>query len=24
VESLKASQWYWSGTPWLNPDVGGQ
>jgi prepilin-type N-terminal cleavage/methylation domain-containing protein/prepilin-type processing-associated H-X9-DG protein len=23
VESLRASQWYWSGTPWLQPNVGG-
>ncbi len=23
VQSLKASQWYWSGTPWLKPDLGG-
>ncbi len=24
VEALKASRWYWAGTPWLKPDVGGQ
>jgi prepilin-type N-terminal cleavage/methylation domain-containing protein/prepilin-type processing-associated H-X9-DG protein len=24
VESVKASKWYWAGTPWLNPDLGGQ
>jgi prepilin-type N-terminal cleavage/methylation domain-containing protein/prepilin-type processing-associated H-X9-DG protein len=24
ITSLKPSQWYWSGTPWLKPDVGGQ
>ncbi len=23
VDALKASQWYWSGTPWLIPDQGG-
>jgi prepilin-type N-terminal cleavage/methylation domain-containing protein/prepilin-type processing-associated H-X9-DG protein len=23
VQSLKASAWYWSGTPWLKPSVGG-
>jgi prepilin-type processing-associated H-X9-DG protein len=23
IESLPASKWYWSGTPWLMPDVGG-
>ena len=23
VQSMKASQWYWSGTPWLKPKVGG-
>lgn len=23
VESLRASQWFWSGTPWLKPEEGG-
>ncbi len=23
VESKRASDWYWAGTPWLKPDVGG-
>ncbi len=23
VETLKASTWYWAGTPWLIPSVGG-
>ena len=23
VEALRASTWYWSGTPWLKPDLGG-
>jgi prepilin-type N-terminal cleavage/methylation domain-containing protein/prepilin-type processing-associated H-X9-DG protein len=23
VKALKASTWYWSGTPWLNPQLGG-
>ncbi len=23
VISLKPAKWYWSGTPWLKPDVGG-
>ena len=23
VEALKPSQWYWAGTPWMNPEVGG-
>jgi prepilin-type N-terminal cleavage/methylation domain-containing protein/prepilin-type processing-associated H-X9-DG protein len=23
VTSLKPSAWYWAGTPWLKPDVGG-
>jgi prepilin-type N-terminal cleavage/methylation domain-containing protein/prepilin-type processing-associated H-X9-DG protein len=23
IETLKASKWYYSGTPWLKPDVGG-
>jgi prepilin-type N-terminal cleavage/methylation domain-containing protein/prepilin-type processing-associated H-X9-DG protein len=23
VEALKASQWYWAGTPWLDPALGG-
>jgi prepilin-type N-terminal cleavage/methylation domain-containing protein/prepilin-type processing-associated H-X9-DG protein len=22
VEAMKASQWYWAGTPWLNPSSG--
>jgi prepilin-type N-terminal cleavage/methylation domain-containing protein/prepilin-type processing-associated H-X9-DG protein len=24
VEAMKASQWYWSDSPWLKPTVGGQ
>ncbi len=24
AESLKPIQWYWAGTPWLKPDIGGQ
>ncbi|HTV42875.1 MAG TPA: prepilin-type N-terminal cleavage/methylation domain-containing protein [Candidatus Sulfotelmatobacter sp.] len=24
VEAMKASQWYWTGTPWLDPSIGGQ
>jgi prepilin-type N-terminal cleavage/methylation domain-containing protein/prepilin-type processing-associated H-X9-DG protein len=24
TETLKSSRWYWSGTPWLKPSVGGQ
>ena len=24
VESLKPARWYWAGTPWLNPAVGGE
>ncbi len=24
TEALKSSRWYWSGTPWLRPDVGGE
>ncbi|MGH7942608.1 MAG: prepilin-type N-terminal cleavage/methylation domain-containing protein, partial [Limisphaerales bacterium] len=24
VEAMKASQWYWAGTPWLNPAIGGR
>ncbi len=24
VETLRASDWYWAGTPWLKPDVGGE
>jgi len=24
TEVLKSSRWYWSGTPWLKPDFGGQ
>ena len=24
VETMKASQWYWAGTPWLNPSIGGR
>ncbi len=23
VQAMKASQWFWSGTPWLKPDQGG-
>lgn len=23
VETMKPSQWYWAGTPWLRPDLGG-
>ncbi len=23
VEAMRASKWYWSGTPWLLPDQGG-
>jgi len=23
VETARASKWYWSGTPWLKPDLGG-
>ena len=23
VESMRSSQWFWSGTPWLQPDLGG-
>ena len=23
TETLRSSAWYWSGTPWLNPAVGG-
>jgi prepilin-type N-terminal cleavage/methylation domain-containing protein/prepilin-type processing-associated H-X9-DG protein len=23
VEAMKASRWYWAGTPWLKPSVGG-
>jgi len=23
TETLKSSQWYWSGTPWLDPGIGG-
>jgi hypothetical protein len=23
LEALKASKWYWSGTPWLKPAEGG-
>lgn len=23
VENLKPSQWYWAGTPWLDPFIGG-
>jgi prepilin-type N-terminal cleavage/methylation domain-containing protein/prepilin-type processing-associated H-X9-DG protein len=23
IENLKASKWYYAGTPWLKPDVGG-
>ncbi len=24
AEQLRSSRWYWSGTPWLKPGVGGQ
>jgi prepilin-type processing-associated H-X9-DG protein len=24
VEAMKPMQWYWGGTPWLNPDSAGQ
>ena len=24
VESNRSAEWYWSGTPWLNPSEGGQ
>lgn len=24
VETMKASEWYWAGTPWLNPNIGGR
>jgi prepilin-type N-terminal cleavage/methylation domain-containing protein/prepilin-type processing-associated H-X9-DG protein len=24
IESLKPARWYWAGTPWLKPDIGGQ
>lgn len=23
VETLKPAKWYWAGTPWLRPDLGG-
>ncbi len=23
IESFRPRQWYWSGTPWLKPDLGG-
>ncbi len=23
AQSLRSSQWFWGGTPWLKPDVGG-
>ena len=23
VESMRASTWYWTGTPWLDPQIGG-
>jgi prepilin-type N-terminal cleavage/methylation domain-containing protein/prepilin-type processing-associated H-X9-DG protein len=23
VQGMKASQWYWAGTPWLKPSLGG-
>ncbi len=23
IESRRASDWYWAGTPWLKPDIGG-
>ena len=24
VQAMKASQWYWAGTPWLKPALGGE
>jgi prepilin-type N-terminal cleavage/methylation domain-containing protein/prepilin-type processing-associated H-X9-DG protein len=24
VEHLRSSQWYWGGSPWLKPDLGGE
>jgi prepilin-type N-terminal cleavage/methylation domain-containing protein/prepilin-type processing-associated H-X9-DG protein len=24
TERLKSSRWYWAGTPWLKPELGGQ
>ena len=24
VQAMKASQWYWAGTPWLKPSLGGE
>jgi prepilin-type N-terminal cleavage/methylation domain-containing protein/prepilin-type processing-associated H-X9-DG protein len=24
IQAMKASQWYWAGTPWLKPAVGGE
>ncbi|MCX6924786.1 MAG: hypothetical protein NT154_16460, partial [Verrucomicrobia bacterium] len=24
VASLRPSAWYWAGTPWLKPEIGGQ
>jgi prepilin-type N-terminal cleavage/methylation domain-containing protein/prepilin-type processing-associated H-X9-DG protein len=24
VEAMKASKWYYAGTPWLKPDIGGE
>lgn len=24
IESLRPKRWYWSGTTWLRPDIGGQ
>ena len=24
VQPMKASQWYWGGTPWLKPALGGE
>ncbi|MFN0067120.1 MAG: prepilin-type N-terminal cleavage/methylation domain-containing protein [Limisphaerales bacterium] len=23
IETLKSSKWYWAGSPWLRPDLGG-
>jgi prepilin-type processing-associated H-X9-DG protein len=23
IEAMRSSQWYYGGTPWLKPDVGG-
>ena len=24
IQALKALQWYWAGTPWLKPSIGGE